>query len=135
MIDNESLQDLEFRKESLKKTANEKALLNAGYFLLFTSEYKESQEMFDSCSDSNPNTTTAKAWLEYYLASEASMKNSLQIFTNLLKDNTNITKMVDSLLGKAKSSEAQKKFSITLDSLNEILVTFPKFKKSNNGRW
>ena len=127
MIDNDSLEDLEFRKESLKKTANEKALLNAGYFLMFMFEFKESQEMFDCCSDSNPNTTTAKAWLEFYISSESSLKNSLQIFHNLLKDATNITKLIDALLGKAKSSEVQKKFSITLDSLNEILVTFPKF--------
>ena len=127
MIDNDSLQELEFRKESLKKTANEKALLNAGYFLMFINEFKDSQEMFESCSDSNPQTTIAKAWMEYYLGSESSVKNSLQIFTNLLKDNTNITKTLDGLFGKAKSSEIQKKFSITLDCLNEILVTFPKY--------
>lgn len=30
-------------------------------------------------------------------------------------------------MGKAKSGEVQKKFSITLDCLNEILVTFPKY--------
>ena len=30
-------------------------------------------------------------------------------------------------MGKAKASEMQKKFNITLDSLNEIIVQFPKF--------
>lgn len=30
-------------------------------------------------------------------------------------------------MGKAKSSEMQKKFSITLDSLNEVIVQYPKF--------
>lgn len=127
MIDNDSLQDLEFQKESLKKTANEKAILNAGYFMMFISELKESQDMFDNCSDSNPNTVIAKGWLEFYYASESSFKNSLTIFTNLLKENSNITKTIDAFFGKAKSSEVQKKFSVTLDSLNEILVTFPKF--------
>lgn len=127
MIDNESLQDLEFQKESLKKTANERALLNAGYFLMFISEFKESQEMFDYCSDSNPYTIIAKGWLEFYYGTESSLKNSLQIFTNLLKENNNIAKMIDAFLGKAKSSEVQKKFSVTLDGLNEILVTFPKY--------
>lgn len=31
-------------------------------------------------------------------------------------------------MGKVKASEIQKKFTVTLDTLNEILVMFPKFE-------
>ena len=30
-------------------------------------------------------------------------------------------------MGKAKASELQKKFSITIDTLNEIIVIYPSF--------
>ena len=30
-------------------------------------------------------------------------------------------------MGRAKASESQKKFSITIDTLNEIIVIYPKF--------
>ncbi len=31
-------------------------------------------------------------------------------------------------MGKAKASELQKKFSVTIDTLNEIIVVFPDFQ-------
>ena len=36
-------------------------------------------------------------------------------------------KNLEVLMGKAKASELQKKFTITLEALNEIVVMFPKF--------
>ena len=36
-------------------------------------------------------------------------------------------KNLDALMGRAKASETQKKFSTTIDTLNEIIVIYPKF--------
>lgn len=55
-------------------------------------------------------------------------KNALVIYTNIFRDNSQDSiKSLEALMGKAKASEMQKKFNITLDSLNEIIVQFPKF--------
>jgi hypothetical protein len=50
----------------------------------------------------------------------------LNIFTNLLNQDSG-AKSLEVLMGKAKASELQKKFTITLEALNEIVVMFPKF--------
>ncbi len=49
------------------------------------------------------------------------------IYTNIFRDGQGSIKNLEALMGKAKASEVQKKFNITLDSLNEVIVQFPKF--------
>ncbi len=53
-------------------------------------------------------------------------KDSLDTFENIIQQSPN-GKNLEALMGKARSSELLKKFSVTIETLNEIIILYPQF--------
>lgn len=64
-------------------------------------------------------------WIELYKNTTNSIQYSLQLFKEGLDNNPN---HLDLLLGKCAASEKLKKFTITIDSINSIIVEYPDFQ-------
>jgi tetratricopeptide repeat protein 21B len=61
---------------------------------------------------------------------ERNLQSSLEFWQKIGSDFTG-QKSLDYLLGLAKISESNKKYQITLDAINEIVVVYPSFPYAN----
>ncbi len=56
------------------------------------------------------------------------VEKSIELFEALYKEQDDSNKNIESLMGRAKSNELKRKFDVTLDTINEIIVLYPDFK-------
>lgn len=70
------------------------------------------------------NAMGLAGWIEIYKNTQSSIGQAMTIFSEGLEKNGT---MLELLIGKGVASEKMKKFTITLDTINNIIVEFPDF--------
>lgn len=68
--------------------------------------------------------TALKGWIEIFKRSPSTYQNALDIFTEAIEKNGADLEL---LLGKCEASLKLKKYTVTVDTVNQIIVDFQDF--------
>ena len=105
---------------------NDKAVQSAVFFYLFTDEFRKAKESTELLNQSTPFSLVVLGWYQLHDRENRNIQQCLEFWNKIGLEFTS-QKPLEYLLGLAKVSEWNKKFTITLDSINEIMVVYPTF--------
>ncbi|XP_073097695.1 tetratricopeptide repeat protein 21B isoform X1 [Manis javanica] len=124
--DREAILESDARVKEQRKGAGPKTLYHAGLFLWHVGRHDKAREYIDrmiKMSNGSKEGQVLKAWLDITRGKEPHTKKALRYFEEGLQDGNDIF----ALLGKAQCLEMRQNFSGALETINQIIMTFPSF--------
>ncbi|EGR31890.1 tetratricopeptide repeat protein [Ichthyophthirius multifiliis] len=127
-VDREALQNLKFEEQAERRLTNDKALCLASLFYSYSGEHRKSKELLDDIQSQGINSRIAQAWSFLLEGSTKNVDKAIELFEALYNEQNDQNKNIESLMGRAKANELKRKFEVTLNTLNEIIVLYTDFK-------
>ncbi|KAB0404321.1 hypothetical protein E2I00_009378 [Balaenoptera physalus] len=124
--DREAILESDARVKEQRKGAGPKALYHAGLFLWHIGRHDKAREYVDrmiKMSNGSKEGQVLRAWLDITRGKEPYTKKALRYFEEGLQDGNDIF----ALLGKAQCLEMRQNYSGALETVNQIIMTFPSF--------
>ena len=136
IVDRETVEQLNFSAEGAQQTASDKDLLNAALFFLHINELKRASQTVMSVIDSNPSNVNAiaiKGWIYLDAPKPDYVEKSLQIFESVLnEDEGGNPRHLEALLGKTSYYEKTKKYSLAIEAITDVTISYKDFAPANN---
>ena len=132
LVDQEAVTHHKSQKSNLVNSAPDVSLIVAAQFLSLVGKYLKARQQVMQVLERNPANLQALnvlAWVEINGGVQGDMGTADRALDQVIEeaDEMIYTKFVDCLLGKAKLFNNMKKFSDTLEILNDLLVKNPRF--------
>ncbi|XP_005393347.1 PREDICTED: tetratricopeptide repeat protein 21B [Chinchilla lanigera] len=124
--DREAILESDARVKEQRKGADQKALYHAGLFLWHIGRHDKAREYIErmiKMPNSSNEGQILKAWLDITRGKEPYAKKALKCFEEGLQDGKDIF----ALLGKVQCLEMRQNYSGALETVNQIIVSFPSF--------
>ncbi|KAG2459713.1 TT21B protein, partial [Polypterus senegalus] len=125
-IDREAIQELDAKLKEDRKTAGPKALYFASLFLWYLGRNEKAREYAErmiKISNGTKEGVILKGWIDLTSGKDAYVKKAIRHFEEGMKDGIDIFAM----MGKAEYFELRQNFSGSLETVNQIIVSFPGF--------
>ncbi|CAK75826.1 unnamed protein product (macronuclear) [Paramecium tetraurelia] len=124
-VDREIIETCRQMQSEGRKTPNDRAFQSAIYFYLFVDEGRKAKEILELLSEGQPISQITLGWYRLLQKEEQFTPDKiLDYFQSIGQFNQ---KPIEYLLGLAKASEINKKYPITLDALNELMIVWRDF--------
>ncbi|KAJ1188379.1 hypothetical protein NDU88_005140 [Pleurodeles waltl] len=124
--DRAAIHEYEAKLKEDRKTAGPKALYYAGLFLWHVGRHDKAREYVDrmiKVSNGSKEGMILKAWLELTSGKESSAKKAVKYFDEGMQEG----KDVFAMLGKAQYFEMRQNYSGALETVNQMITSFPSF--------
>uniref|UniRef100_A0A3Q2H4W9 Tetratricopeptide repeat protein 21B n=1 Tax=Equus caballus TaxID=9796 RepID=A0A3Q2H4W9_HORSE len=124
--DREAILESDAKVKEQRKGAGPKALYHAGLFLWHVGHHDKAREYIDrmiKMSNGSKEGQVLRAWLDITRGKEPYTKKALRYFEEGLQDGNDIF----ALLGKAQCLEMRQNYSGALETVNQIIMSFPSF--------
>ncbi|XP_066543938.1 tetratricopeptide repeat protein 21B isoform X2 [Amia ocellicauda] len=124
--DRDAIQELDAKLKEHRKSATQKGLYFAGLFLWHLGRNEKAREYTDrmiKISNGAKEGLILKGWIDVTSNKDASVKKAGKYFDEALKEGADVF----ALMGKAQYFELRQNYSGALETINQIIVSFPEF--------